>query len=108
MSISIRTPREVQQDIAGRFKARRLAINLTQKELPARSGVSWGSLKRFEREGLISLDSLLGIALVLDRLGDFDKLVADSKELPVGQSLDTILAKPAKRRRATSKKAGMK
>jgi transcriptional regulator with XRE-family HTH domain len=31
---------EVQTGIAGRFKARRLAMNLTQSELAARSGVT--------------------------------------------------------------------
>jgi hypothetical protein len=41
---------------------------------------------------------------VLDYLGDFDKLGADKQEVEVGQSLDTILAKAAKRRRATSKR----
>jgi transcriptional regulator with XRE-family HTH domain len=97
----MKTPKEVQEDIAGRFKARRLAMNLTQRELAARSGVSWSSLKRFEREGLIALDSLLSIALVLDCLGDFDKLATDSQRVPVGRSLDTILATPTPRRRAT-------
>lgn len=103
MSINMKTPQEVQQDLAGRFKARRLAMNLAQKELAARSGVSWSSLKRFEREGLIALDSLLRIALVLDCLGDFDNLATE--RVPVGQSLDTILATTTPRRRATSKKA---
>ena len=105
MSIPMKTPQEVQQDIADRFKARRLAMNLTQKELAKRAGVSWGSLKRFERAGLISLDSLLRIALVLDCLGDFDSLAADNRRTPLGRSLDSILATPATRRRATSRKA---
>jgi transcriptional regulator with XRE-family HTH domain len=104
LSINMKTPQEVQQDLAGRFKARRLAMNLAQKELAVRSGVSWSSLKRFEREGLIALDSLLRIAMVLDCLGDFDNLATDSQRVPAGQSLDTILATPILRRRATSKK----
>lgn len=105
MSIHLKTPQEVQQDLVGRFKARRLAMNLAQKELAARSGVSWSSLKRFEREGLIALDSLLRIAMVLDCLGNFDNLATDSQRVPVGQTLDAILATPTPRRRATSKKA---
>ncbi len=101
----MKLPEEVQSDIASRFKDRRLTLNLTQKDLAARAGVSWASLKRFEREGLISLESLLKIALVLGCLGDFDKLVGDTQEIPPGRSLDSILAKPAVRRRATGKKA---
>lgn len=105
MTIILKTPQEARQEIAGRFKARRLAMNLTQRELAARSGVTWSSLKRFEREGLIALDSLLSIALVLDCLGDFDKLAAESQRTTAAQSLDAILATPTPRRRATSKKA---
>ena len=73
MSISLNTPRDVQRDLADRFKTRRLAVNLTQEGLAARSGVSWSSLKRFERTGLIALDSLLKLALVLGCLNDFDR-----------------------------------
>ena len=44
MAVYLRTAQEVQTGIAGRFKARRLAMNLTQRELAARSGVTWSSL----------------------------------------------------------------
>ena len=104
MAVYLRTVQEVQTGIAGRLKARRLAMNLTQRELAARSGVTWSSLKRFEREGLIALDSLLNLALVLDCLDDFDKLAAESQPVPAAQSLDALLATPALRRRATSSK----
>jgi transcriptional regulator with XRE-family HTH domain len=79
LAVYLKTVQEVQTGIAGRFKARRLAMNLTQRELAARSGVTWSSLKRFEREGLIALDSLLNLALVLDCLDDFDKLAVESQ-----------------------------
>jgi transcriptional regulator with XRE-family HTH domain len=104
LAVYLRTVREVQTGIAGRLKARRLAMNLTQKELAARSGVTWSSLKRFEREGLIALDSLLNLALALDCLDDFDKLARESRPIPAAQSLDTLLAKPELRRRATGSK----
>ena len=104
MSFYLRTAKEVRTGIAGRFKARRLAMNLTQRELAARSGVTWSSLKRFEREGLIALDSLLNLALVLDCLDDFDKLTVESQPIPTAQSLDALLATSALRRRATGSK----
>ena len=104
MSFYLRTAKEVQTGIAGRFKARRLAMNLTQRELAARSGVTWSSLKRFEREGLIALDSLLNLALVLNCLDDFDKLAAESPLNSATQSLDALLATPARRRGATGRK----
>ena len=104
MAVYLRTVQEVQTGIAGRFKARRLAMNLTQRELAARSGVTFSSLKRFEREGLIALDSLLNLALVLNCLDDFDKLAAESPPISATQSLDALLATPALRHRATGRK----
>ena len=103
MPVNLKTVREVQTGIAGRFKGRRLAMNLTQRELAARSGVTWSSLKRFEREGLIALDSLLNLALVLDCLDGFDKLAVESQPVSA-QSLDALLATPTLRRRATGRK----
>ena len=90
-------------EIAGRFKARRLALNLTQEGAAARSGVSWSSLKRFERTGLIALDSLLRLALVLDCLGDFAKLASDNSSVNSGKSLDDILSEPKTRKKGRIK-----
>ena len=104
MAVYLRTAQEVQTGIAGRFKARRLAMNLTQSELAARSGVSFSSLKRFEHEGLIALDSLLNLAFVLNCLDDFDKLAIESQSISVTQSLDALLATPPLRRGATGRK----
>jgi transcriptional regulator with XRE-family HTH domain len=104
LAVYLKTVPEVRSRIAGRFKARRLDLNLTQKELAARSGVTFSSLKRFEREGLIALDSLLNLALVLNCLDDFDKLAAESPLNSATQSLDALLAIPARRRGATGRK----
>jgi transcriptional regulator with XRE-family HTH domain len=104
LSVYLKTVQEVQTGIAGRFKARRLDLNLTQRELAVRSGVTFSSLKRFEREGLIALDSLLNLALVLNCLDDFDKLAAESSAISATQSLDSLLATPARRKRATGRK----
>jgi transcriptional regulator with XRE-family HTH domain len=48
---------------------KRLDKNPTQEGLAKRSGVSLGSLKRFESSGHISLESLLKLALVLELFG---------------------------------------
>ena len=103
MSIELKTPRDVQLELADRFKARRLARNLTQEGLAARSGVSWSSLKRFEHTGLIALDSLLKLALVLDCLGDFDRVCVDEGPNLAARSLDQILSEPKPRRKGRIK-----
>lgn len=60
-----KTPYEIAQDIAMNMRKRRKEQKLTQKELSERSGVSLGSIKRFEQTYEISLSSLLKIAFVL-------------------------------------------
>lgn len=74
MSFFFMTPCEVGLAISKQAKAKRLSLNLSQKTLSERSGVSFGTLKKFERTGKISLESLLKIALVLDSLEDFAPL----------------------------------
>ncbi len=70
-SLFFNTPREMMLELAVKAKALRLQADLTQAGLASRSGVSLGSIKRFERTGEISLKSLLNIALVLRHLDDF-------------------------------------
>ena len=103
LTITVKTPADVQRDLAARFKARRLALNLTQQGLSERSGVSWGSLRRFERTGLIALEALLKLATVLDCLGDFDQICADDGRSFGLKSLDEVLDAPKQRRKGQIK-----
>ena len=72
MTILLKTPTEVMKDVALRVKSKRLALNLTQEGIALRSGVSLGSLKRFESTGQISLESLLKLAHAVNSLSDFE------------------------------------
>jgi len=49
-------------ELASRFKAYRKKAKLTQLELADRSGIPYGTVKRFERTGKISLESLWQLA----------------------------------------------
>lgn len=73
--VLLKTPIEVQKELALRAKTLRLDMNLTQAGLAARVGISVGTLKRFEKSGEIQFNHLLRIALVLDRLPEFDNLL---------------------------------
>ena len=64
----------VQEDIVCNVKKRRKEFGLSQQELAKRSGVSYGSIKRFETKGDISLCSLIKIAFVLECENDFNQL----------------------------------
>lgn len=47
----------------------------TQLDLAEKSDVSYGSIKRFERSGQISFESLLKIVESLKRLSDFENIL---------------------------------
>ena len=84
---NLKTPYEVSIRIAEKAKAKRKYMKLTQQQLSDKSGVSLGSLKRFERTGEIALSSLLKIALVLDSLKEFEWLF----DKPEYTSIEEIL-----------------
>jgi transcriptional regulator with XRE-family HTH domain len=44
LSFKLKSPTEIRQEIAARAKERRLTLNISQKELAERSGVSLGSV----------------------------------------------------------------
>jgi transcriptional regulator with XRE-family HTH domain len=74
-------PFDVLKDIAEKNKSLRKQAGLTQSELAKRSGVSLGSLKRFELSGQISLESLLKLAQVLNRIRDFELILNTNDKL---------------------------
>lgn len=82
-----------------RFRARRLKLNLTQEGLSKRSGVALPTLRKFERTGIIAFESLLKLALVLECLGDFDKIATESEQSLIGRSLDAVLTQKSGRRK---------
>ena len=77
----VNTPTEqsVTDKLVLRFKTRRKEAKVTQTELSKRSGVSYASIRRFEKTGEISLSSLIKIAHALGYLEDFDLLFKTEK-----------------------------
>ena len=71
----IPTPYEVSKKIAQRHRNLRKQLKMSQAEMAQRSGVSLGSLKRFENTGKISLESLLKLMHLLGHLDDFDNVL---------------------------------
>ena len=65
---------EINNDTAQKIVRLRKRKKITQKQLTARSGVSLGSLKRFEQSGEISLQSLTKIAIALDVENELEDL----------------------------------
>jgi transcriptional regulator with XRE-family HTH domain len=75
------TPLEVSKALAERHRTLRKQQKMSQEEMAERSGVSLGSLKRFENTGKISLDSLLKLMHLLGRLNEFQNVLIPKENL---------------------------
>ena len=65
---------EKQLEIARRFVNIRKSKKVSQQRLSIISGVSYASIRRFEKTGDISLSSLVKLALALQLYDDLDNL----------------------------------
>lgn len=70
------TAEELDQKLAQRVQNIRKRRSISQEKLASMSGVSYGSIKRFETSGQISLISLTKIAMALDIADDIRNLFA--------------------------------
>ena len=59
------TPEEIDKALAQRLSRIRKRRNLSQQALSEKSNVSYGSIKRFETTGQISLNSLTKLCVAL-------------------------------------------
>lgn len=84
------TPGEIEKNIVKNIKARRKKLKLSQVKLSEKSGVSLGSVKRFEQTGEISLRSLIKIAIALDCEEDLNQLFTQKVFASIEEVLDEI------------------
>ncbi len=89
-------PHDLTLQIAKFAQAKRLSFNFSQHTLSERSGVSFGTIKKFERTGKISLESLLKIALVLESLEEFSELFKPTPEQAA--TLDELINQKTRKR----------
>lgn len=88
-------PKEAAVILAEKAKEMRLSKNYSRKTLSEKSGVSEGSLKRFETTGEISFVSLLKIAFVLDCMDRFN----DVFQVRESVSIEDIMRETRTRKR---------
>jgi len=91
--------KETQLQLAQRLKELRLLADFKRETLAERSGVSVGSLRRFEDTGEISLKNLLRLAHALGRLAEFGGLL----EPPAADSIAALEAQGSARKRRRGK-----
>lgn len=94
------TVSKAREAITGNMRSRRLATGLTQQGLAKRSGVSLATLRKFEQRGIISFESFLRLAMVLDTLEDMVR--ATEPSVAEYSSIDEVLE--AERKKPPRKK----
>lgn len=75
-----KVPSDILISIAQNVVTLRKEKGWTQLDLAEKSDVSYGSIKRFERSGQISLESLLKIVESLRRLSEFENVLLPPKD----------------------------
>lgn len=95
-------PYAIAKGLAFRMRERRLELNLTQQALAGKSGVSLGTLKRFENSYEISLRHLLMLAVVLDATEEFLLLFTKRQY----ESIDEVIKATAVKKRQRGKRNG--
>lgn len=83
-----KTPGEIDKVIADRIRNIRKRRKISQKRLSEKSGVSLGSVKRFETSGEISLISLTKIAIALDISSEMEELFEEVPFLSIEEIID--------------------
>lgn len=94
MAFNMSSPADVVADLARRAKRRRIDSDLTQRELAAKAGVSYSSLRVFEDTGKASLETVLRIAFVLGAEAEFAKLFPSRAP----RTIDDIADRPLRQR----------
>ena len=82
------SPAESIKAVGVREKARRRAMGITQQQLSERSGVSLGTIRRFEQTGQIALESLLRISRALECESEIDALFVKPSYKSIQEVID--------------------
>lgn len=72
--IEINNILSIKNNLKERFRVLRRRAKMSQSVLAQRSGVSFGTIKRFERTGDISLWALIKLSFVLGYENDFNEI----------------------------------
>ena len=69
-----KTPNDIAHELVEKIKQYRKKLKISQVQLAAKSGVSLGSIKRFESKYEISLNSFIKILIALNLEHDLENL----------------------------------
>ena len=69
-----KTPNDIARELVGKIRQHRKKLKISQTQLATKSGVSLGSIKRFESKYEISLNSFIKILIALNLEHDLENL----------------------------------
>ncbi len=82
-----KSPNDIAKEFAEKIKRQRKLLKISQVQLASKSGVSLGSIKRFESKYEISLNSLIKILIALNLEKDFENLFTQK----IYNSIDEVI-----------------
>ncbi len=69
-----KTPNDIAKELVEKIKQHRKKLKISQAQLASKSGVSLGSIKRFESKYEISLNSFIKILIALNLEQDLENI----------------------------------
>jgi len=69
-----KTPNDIAHELVEKIKQHRKKLKISQAQLASKSGVSLGSIKRFESKYEISLNSFIKILIALNLEQDLENI----------------------------------
>lgn len=87
MEYVFETPSDITKRLAERLRRIRKRKKITQKQLAGRSNVSYATLRKFEKTGMISLESFVKLTMELGVNNEVNELFTQ----PVYTSIEEII-----------------
>ncbi len=87
MEYIFETPDDIALKLAQKMKSIRKRRKITQKQMAARSNVSYATLRKFEKTGQISLESFVKLTMELGLTNELNDLFST----PVYNSIEEVI-----------------
>ncbi|MDR0518531.1 MAG: helix-turn-helix domain-containing protein [Clostridiales Family XIII bacterium] len=97
IAINYESPQGIAMGLAGRVKARRLDMDLTQRAFAERAGIPLATYRHFERSGAISLRGLILISVALGMTDDFSGLFSQKLYKNIDEVISAGIVRERKR-----------
>lgn len=103
--IAFKTDPEIAGEMAARFARERVRQNITQQSLAELSGVTYSTIRHFERTGKIGLTRLIALLRALKKLDELERFLAPVAVSPM-ERLKGTASHPRKRARRVEPHVG--